>query len=149
MTRLGHALRWATAAVVGVVLIGVGVAAFGPRSGDVQLFAGRYAPDDGIIVTNLTVTAGQYLVGYSMRVYVAPNADSVSLVCGVVDTSGRFSALPGLARPVVPGGWITVQAQSEIELPDVTLGIRCFPERPAVLEISVRDAELSAYRGDD
>jgi len=133
------------AAVVATVLVAAGVWAFAPRPSTAdQVFAGRFGPTSGIVVKNLTVADGRYLLDYSMDVYVAPNARSIGVVCTVEDTSGRIAALPGLVRPVASGRWVTISAQDVFELPDLTLGIRCFAEQDALLVIAVRNALLTA-----
>src|SRR4051812_17420457 len=118
----------AAVAVGGGALLAVGVGAFAPRDG-AQLFAGSYGPNRGIIVKNLTIGDGYYLVGYSMDVFVAPNPGSVGVDCGMEDISGRLDELPGLVRPVAAGSWVRITAQNVLELPDATLGIRCFAWR--------------------
>ena len=145
--RMTPARITATVVVVGALLLAVGVGAFAPRPGT-ELFVGSYGPDRGIVVKNLTVGDGYYLVGYSMDVFVTPNPGSVGVECDLQDISGRLAELPGLVRPVASGTWVTITAQNVLELPDATLGIRCFAQRDALLEISVRNVTLTAQRGD-
>ena len=146
---MGRARESITAGVLAVVAIaatGAAAAVFAPGTTADQVFAGTFSRDRPVGVTNLTVVDGRYVVAYSMRVYVVSASDSVSLTCSVVDTSGRIAQLPGLARDVPAGRWVFVEASDVFELPDVTLGVRCAPERETVLEVLVRDARLHATR---
>ena len=108
-------------------------------------FAGRFSSVEPVALTNLTLSDGRYRISYSMRIYIAdqsvPRAD---VVCAVTDVSGRLSELPGLVRLVPTNQWILVAATDVFELPDLTIGIRCSPDRPADLTVSVRDLMLTA-----
>lgn len=137
--------------VLGATAIGAtagAVAVFAPGVTSDQIFAGQFSPDQPVSLMNKSVDDGRYLVRYSMSVYVVSASDDTALSCSVVDTSGRIAILEGLARSIPVGEWTYVEAQDVFELPDATLGIRCAPEKPVVLEVLVRNARIEATKID-
>ena len=118
---------------------------FAPAPSIERTFSGRFSATAPIAVSNLTVADGEYRVHYGMRILVQPQAGrAIGLRCGVVDTSGRIEFFDALAREVPAGRWVTIDAEGVFELPELTLGIRCVPDRPAPLVVVVRDARLEA-----
>jgi hypothetical protein len=107
------------------------------------VYSGRYSPDIPIVLLNRTIEDGRWQLGYSMTVFLVPRSGVTSIRCGVVDTSGRLSQLPGMIRVVEPGRWTTIAAEDAFDLPSLTLGVRCFPERSALVQVVVRDLSLS------
>lgn len=108
-------------------------------------YAGRFSSVEPVALTNLTLSDGRYRISYSMRIYIADQSvPRVNVLCGVTDVSGRLSELPGLARLVPTNQWILVAATDAFELPDLTIGIRCSPDRPADLTVIVRQLMLTA-----
>ncbi len=144
---MGRARDWITAGVLAVVAVaatGAAAAVFAPGTTADQVFAGRFSAQNPVTIANLSVADGRYIVAYSMRVYVVAASDSASVTCDVVDTTGVFEDLPGLERTVPAGRWTFIAAQDAFALREMTLGLRCYPEQEAVLEVLVRDARLQA-----
>jgi hypothetical protein len=107
--------------------------------------AGRFTPEHPVALTNLTLADGRYQVSYSLSIYAADRGvPRTRLTCSVVDVSGRLSDLPGLVTGVPTNQWVTVSATDVFELPDLTMGIRCYPDREANLTVVVRDVVLGA-----
>lgn len=107
--------------------------------------AGRFTPERPVALTNLTLADGRYRVSYSLTIYAADRGvPRTRLACSVVDVSGRLSDLPGLVTGVPTNKWVTVAATDVFELPDLTMGIRCYPDRDADLTVVVRDVVLAA-----
>lgn len=139
------------AVVLGATAIGAtagAAAVFAPGVTSDQVFAGHFAPDQPVSLMNKTIVDGRYLVRYSMSVYVVAASADKSLNCSIVDTSRRIANLPGMSRSIPVGAWTFVEAQDVFELPDATLGIRCAPEQPTVLEVLIRNARIEATRID-
>ena len=108
-------------------------------------FAGRFTPERPVALTNLTLAEGRYRVSYSLTIYAADRGvPRTRLACSVVDVSGRLSDLPGLVTGVPTNKWVTVAATDVFELPDLTMGIRCYPDQDADLTVVVRDVVLAA-----
>jgi len=108
-------------------------------------FAGRFTPERPVALTNLTLAEGRYRVSYSLTIYAADRGvPRTRLACSVVDVSGRLSDLPGLVTGVPTNKWVRVAATDVFELPDLTMGIRCYPDRDADLTLVVRDVVLAA-----
>lgn len=112
------------------------------------IVSGRFTVDEPVSLSNLTVADGLYEVSYSLEVFVSSQSGPVELTCTIADTTGRLTQLPGLERTVSVGSWQLVGATDAFELPDLTMGIRCFPDRDASLQVIVRDAQLDARRLD-
>jgi hypothetical protein len=107
--------------------------------------AGRFTPERPVALTNLTLADGRYRVSYSLTIYAADRGvPRTRLSCSVIDVSGRLSDLPGLLTGVPTNQWVTVSATDVFELPDLTMGIRCYPDREADLTVVVRDVVLAA-----
>ena len=105
---------------------------------------GVFEPDAGIAVANLTVRPGQYTVRYDFEARLDTAYQPVELRCGVVDANGIRSFLIDDPRPVLPGsGWGSYLVESTFSLPDITLGIRCFPTSTGFGSVSFRDVSLS------
>ena len=107
--------------------------------------AGHFTPGHPVALTNLTLPDGRYRVSYSLSIYVADRGvPGTLLTCGVVDVSGRLSDLPGLVTDVPTNQWVMVSATDVFERPDLTMGLRCYPDRDANLTVVVRDVVLTA-----
>jgi len=146
---------WGLAVAATVAAVAVTIAAgtvFAPAQSDERTFSGRYSPNSPISLVNLSVADGLYRIAYSAQMYVDPPRDGLrlTLTCGIVDTSGRIEFFDELDRQVDAGGWVTVEASGNYELPELTLGLRCNPERATGLVALVRDARIEAtpYRPD-
>lgn len=130
-------------ALVAVLVAGLTGCVPGPAQ---TVFSGNFSPDEPIRLTNKTITGGKYLVGYSLDVLVSSNDQPVNFICSMVDTSGQFSVLEGMARSVTAGKWISLDVENVFELSDLTLGIRCAPVPGAALTVVFRDVKLSAKK---
>ncbi|MDP3208354.1 MAG: hypothetical protein Q8M65_04320 [Rhodoglobus sp.] len=79
-----------------------------------------------------------------MSIFVDTQGAPVRVSCGITDVSGRLSNFPGLQQAVPSGRWTHVAATDVFELPDLTIGVRCYPSRDAWLIVIVRDLSLAA-----
>ncbi|WP_309616881.1 hypothetical protein [Salinibacterium sp.] len=132
----------AVAAVVGLALL-VQLWFDGPVPRE-QTFAGFYTSDSDIRVTNLTINGGHIEVGYSVDVLVIPGGSATGIRCGMVDTSGRLDFFEASRTSAEAGNWTTLRFSANYDLPELTLGMRCSPNRSGQLTVIFRDAELHA-----
>ena len=101
-------------------------------------------PESAIAVANLTVRPGQYVVRYAFEARLDSAWQPVELRCGVVDGNGTKAFLFDDPEPVRPGqGWVTYRAETTFSLPDITLGLRCFPSATGFSSASFRNVSLS------
>ncbi|MBC7589933.1 MAG: hypothetical protein H7226_02665 [Salinibacterium sp.] len=142
--RVRRALLLAAGAAA---VVGVGLFArlwlVGPEPSE-QTFSGFYTSDSDIRVTNLTINGGHIEVGYSVDVLVVPNGVATGIRCGMVDTSGRLDFFEASRTRAEVGRWSALAFDARFELPELTLGLRCSPDRSGPLTVIFRDAELHA-----
>ena len=143
-----NARRELIACAVIAVVVGTGIAMaswFGPieHSGD-RVFAGRYGPGSDLQVANLSIPGGRVTVGYSVEVLFLPDGRPSSMHCGLVDTSARLDFFAGSHTVAPSGEWTKLEFADDYDLPEITLGIRCSPERSGGLTVVFRDAEVHA-----
>jgi hypothetical protein len=133
-------VRWHNGAVLatGIALL-VGCA---PATD--TLISGRFGPDDPMVLENLTIADGDYTVSYSLDVFVSTKGIPGSVSCGLVDTSGRIAFFSGMTRVVESGHWVDLNASGTFDLPELTLGLRCFAERDSTIDLVVRNVSLEA-----
>ena len=133
--RRPHGVGLTALALAGVLLSGC--AGTGER-----VFSGDYSPTEPISILNRTIGDGQYLISYSLRVFVAPQSAPVDVTCTIIDTSGRIAFFADLEQTVPSGTWTTIAAEGEFDLPELTLGLRCRPVVPTTMSLIVRDVRL-------
>jgi hypothetical protein len=68
----------------------------------------------------------------------------VNATCAVVDTGGRIAFFSSTARVMASGEWSKIEAEGTFDLPELTLGLRCFPDRDATIDFVVREVTLEA-----
>ena len=142
--RVRRALLLATA-VAAVVGLGLLVRVwFEDPVPQQQTFAGFYTSDSDIRVTNLTINGGHIEVGYSVEVLVIPGGSATGIRCGMVDTSGRLDFFEASRTSAAAGRWTTLSFDANYNLPELTLGMRCSPNRSGQLTVIFRNAELHA-----
>lgn len=108
------------------------------------LISGRFGPSNPVVLDNLTIADGSYIVSYSLSAFVSAKGAPASVSCGVVDTSGRIAFFAGMTRVADSSGWVELAAAGRFDLPELTLGLRCFAEREAAIDMVVRDVSLLA-----
>ncbi|MFM9877695.1 MAG: hypothetical protein ACKVOG_07585 [Rhodoglobus sp.] len=111
---------------------------------DTTTISGRFSPDRPVSLANLTVVDGRYRVSYTMAIFVMAQGAPVAVTCDVLDVSGRLAALSSLDRTITANHWVRLTEMTVVELPDATLGVRCFPDRTRDLTVVVRDLKLVA-----
>lgn len=130
----------------GILLLAVGLAACSsPAPSGVRL-SGLFGPAQPVILDNLTVSDGRYDVSVELDLVVRFTGPPVELSCLVVDTSARFGPFFGGVVDAASGRPLDLGMQATVELPDTTLGLRCFPDRLVVLEVEVEHVSLEADR---
>lgn len=110
----------------------------------VERYAGSYGPGDPIILDNLTLAGGRYVIGVELELFVA--GPPVRVSCSIIDATGQLGPLFGTGFTAGAGDWFSISSTSTYELPETTLGLRCFPDRAAVVDVLVRVADISAQR---
>lgn len=109
-----------------------------------QTFSGYYTPETQLRVANLTTPAGRLTLGYRVDVLLAPGSTATVVVCRLVDTSGRLQQFVGSETRASVGSWQQLAFEASFDVPELTLAIRCSPDRAGVSTIVFRDAELVA-----
>lgn len=109
-------------------------------------YSGKYGPGDPIILDNLTLAGGRYVIDLQLELFVHVAGPPVMLSCSIIDATGQLGPLFGTGFAAGAGDWFSISSTSTYELPETTLGLRCSPDRPAVLDVLVRDADISAQR---
>lgn len=109
-----------------------------------RVSSGRFSEARPLVVANRTIGDGEYTIGYSLWIYVVPHGADVTVECTVLDTSGRIAFFDGLALNAAPRRWVKLAAQTRVDLPEVTLGIRCWPLTESTIDVIVRDVRLDA-----
>lgn len=133
-------MRWRRGFVLAIVTMVL--AGCAPASD--TLISGRLGPNDPIVLENLTIADGDYTVSYSLSAFVAIKGAPGTVSCGVVDTSGRIAFFSGMTRVVHPRRWVTISATGTFDLPELTIGLRCFAENDTTIDLVVRDVSLEA-----
>jgi hypothetical protein len=144
-------MKRSTAIAVGllVVLVAIGIA-IASRAGipvvgnSDRTVAGYFSSDDAITVQNLTIADGRYRVGYSMEVLYSPLGAGRVLRCTLEDTSGRIEFLGESVRDVPAGAWTPIAFNAVLDLPELTLGVRCSPSDDGLLSAVFRSVSLYA-----
>lgn len=138
----------AVAAAIAVLGLGLLVQLwFEPATATSKVFAGTYTSDTDLRVTNLTIGGGHVRVRYAFDVLFeprSPDAGTGVLRCGLVDTSGRLDFFESSRRNALSGAWTHVVYESNYDLPELTLGIRCSPSIDGVMSIAFRNIILTA-----
>ena len=109
--------------------------------------ASVFGPDRTIAVANLTITPGQYFVGYSYESRLESAYRPGTLRCGLVDSNGVDHFI--LEDPVEVrsgAGWDRHEGITTFNLGDVTLGIRCNPQAVGLYQATFRDISLWVVR---
>ena len=112
--------------------------------------ASVFGPDRRIAVANLTITPGQYFVGYSYESRLESAYRPGTLRCGLVDSNGVDHFI--LEDPVEVrsgAGWDRHEGITTFNLGEVTLGIRCDPQAIGLYQATFRDISLWVVRMPD
>lgn len=125
----------ATVAALGLVLTGCSASAD-------RFISGWFGPDRPVALVNRSLSFGDYRISYEIELLVAPQGPPVEVTCGVVDTTGRIAFFETLDRTVESGRWVTIEAEGDFDLPDLTLGLRCAPDGTGLLDVIVRRVSL-------
>ena len=106
-----------------------------------------FGPDLAIAVTNLSITPGQYFVGYSYESRLESAYRPGTLRCGLVDSNGVDHFILEDPIEVKSGaGWSRHEGMTTFALGDVTLGIRCDPQTVGLYQATFRDISLWVVR---
>ncbi len=112
--------------------------------------AGILRAEDSIVVANLTVPPGRYLVSYVFSGSLANTGVPAQLRCGLVDANGVDRFIAEDEAIITSGqGWQQMSVVTIFSLPDVTLGVRCEPTRTGLVFAQFRDVWLWAIRISD
>ena len=104
-------------------------------------------PDRGITVANLTVTPGQYYVGYTFSSRLESAYAPGELRCGLVDNNGVDHFIGDDPVQITSGsGWRQHRAITTLNVGDVTLGLRCDPLTVGLNRATFRDVNLWVVR---
>jgi hypothetical protein len=132
-----------TAGALGATAIVVSLA---PRADDGRrLVVGQYAPGEAIALGNLTVAGGSYRVGYTAEVlFFSPDAAAV-LSCALVDTSGQIGYVGDTVSEVrANGAWTRIVESERVDIPSLSLGLRCASSSTAMIGVEFRDVIVTA-----
>ena len=136
------------AAAIAVAVFGAGAItfAFAPRGGDGErLVLGYGSPGQEIALGNLTIEGGRYRVGYEADIQFFSSDPLGRMSCGLVDTTGRIDYLGNtLSWFDGDGTWRHISATARINVPDISIGLRCSPSTTATIGVAVRDVLINA-----
>ncbi len=113
---------------------------------DAQVLAGRFGPERPLVLSNLSVPDGRYEVSAEVDLVVSGVQQPLNLTCRLIDTSGQLNQFGGAILSVAHSGVVAVTFTSTYELPDITLGLRCYPDTDVVLDVLVRSAKITTER---
>ena len=126
----------------GAVVAALGLAVTGCTAGADRFISGWFGPERPVALVNRSLSFGEYRIAYTIELLIAPQGPPVEVTCGVVDTTGRIAFFDSLDRTVESGRWVTIEAQGDFDLPDLTLGLRCAPDGTGLLDVIVRRVTL-------
>lgn len=136
------------AAAIGSALVGVGAItlAFAPRGGDSERLIVRYgSPGQELALGNLTIEGGRYRAGYDADIQFISSDPFGRMSCALVDTTGRIGYLGDtLSWFDGDGVWRHISASARIDVPDISLGLRCAPSSTATIAVAVRGVLINA-----
>jgi hypothetical protein len=113
---------------------------------DAQVLAGRFGPEQPLVLSNLSVPDGRYEVSAEVDLVVSGVLEPFDLTCRLIDTSGQLNNFGGAILEVAHSGVVAITFTSTYELPDITLGLRCYPDTDVVLDVLVRSAQITTER---
>ena len=114
---------------------------------DEVTLAAVFGPDRGITMANLTVTPGQYYVGYTFSSRLESAYAPAELRCGLVDNNGVEHFISDDPMAITSGsGWRQHRVITTFNLGDVTLGLRCDPLSVGLVRATFRDVNLWVVR---
>lgn len=125
------------------VLLAAGLSACAPDGS--SFAAGYYEVDESIVIRNLTIDEGSYIVGYALEMRVDSPVPGAGLSCQLDEVSGRLAAFQETPTPVTADAtWSRLEYFGRFDVPNVTVSLRCTPLQPGQYAISVRDLDLYA-----
>jgi hypothetical protein len=110
-----------------------------------ELVVGRYTSEDLLPLADVTILDGAYRVGFSAEVQFFSSDPRAELYCAVIDTAGTIGYLQRTLA-VVPGTgeWTRIEEYDTVELPGLTLGLRCRPSTSGTIGFAYRAVDLTA-----
>jgi len=139
---VSHSTRRCTRSFSSILVV---AALAGCATSGSTFIAGHYGPDDAIPIKNMTIDAGRYRIGYALRMRVESSVPDALITCSLIDSSGQFGRLEQTTTQVpADGTWSKAEYFARYSLPDVTVGIRCSPDRLGDYSITVSDVDLYA-----
>jgi hypothetical protein len=138
----------AAAAAIVVAVLGATaiVVSLAPRAADGRrLVVGQYSPGEEIALGNLTIAGGSYRVGYTAEVLFFSSDAAAVLSCALVDTSGQIGYVGDTVSTVPANGeWTRVVESERVDIPSLSLGLRCSSSRTAMIGVEFRDVIITA-----
>lgn len=111
--------------------------------------AGVFLPQDKINLGNLTVSPHEYNVDFEFDARLTSSDFAATLSCGVIDNNGfRRFFITDARRLTSTEGWQHHVIAARVALPDLTMGLRCVPDRTALYSLEFRDIVFSAVEVD-
>lgn len=119
------------------------------RAADRLDVAGTFSPSDKISVANLTVTPHEYVIAITFDARLIAFGVPNTLNCGVIDNNGFRRFFLRDEKPIRSfAGWERHTIIGRVALPDLTMGLRCVPERAALISAHFRAIRFVAVEID-
>jgi hypothetical protein len=144
------------AAVLVVVILVVIARVSAAGTGDTGLpsptkafFSGYYTSADLMDVTDSSVDSGDWQVSYAIDVRFTEKADNATLVCGLRDPNHRILHFSPDSRTRLKAnsGVQHLEFTGVYELPEIAIGIRCYPTVPGIVTAEFSNIALTTRRG--
>ena len=107
--------------------------------------AGYYGIDESVVIRNLTIDDGSYIVGYALEMRVVSPVEGGGLTCQLDEVSGRLAAFQETPSTIeADAAWSKLEYFGRFDVPNITVGIRCTPTIAGQYAITVRNVDLYA-----
>ena len=107
--------------------------------------AGYYETTDSVVIRNLTIDDGSYVVGYTLEMRVVSPVLDAGLSCQLDEVSGRLAAFQETPSMVMANGeWQKLEYFGRFDVPNITVSIRCRPLVVGQYSITARNVDLYA-----
>jgi hypothetical protein len=109
--------------------------------------AGYYGIDESVVIRNLTIDDGSYIVGYALEMRVVSPVAGGGLSCQLDEVSGRLTSFQETPSTIdADAAWSKLEYFGRFDVPNITVGIRCTPTIAGQYAITVRNVDLYARR---
>ncbi|MCU1404091.1 MAG: hypothetical protein JWQ43_394 [Glaciihabitans sp.] len=107
-------------------------------------YNGYFEAEQAIGLEYTSLAEGRYRLGYSMDVRFGAQDSRTMLICSFVDSNGIIGYLSGeVQRVPADGQQYHLEYERVFPLPEITVGLRCSPNRSGQLSAQFADIRVS------